>query len=107
MGRTNGGRKDCFEKARVVNGWTKKATQVSIVQCLTNLREPVAMPAVHLVAPGLTRWIKADPSRMWVMGITLLAWGTRTCPRFSRRRKVGMTTTAAFATLTLCRRLLT
>ena len=72
-----------------------------VIQCLANLHEPVAIPAIHMIAPGLTGWIKADPSRIWVMGTTLLARGKRTCPCFSGRRIVGMKSNVALHTFTL------
>src|SRR6266487_1076458 len=74
-----------------------------IVQCLANLHEPVTIPAVHFVAPSLSGWIEADPSRMWMMGTTLLAWGIWACPSFSSRRFVGMKNTTTFTLLNLWR----
>ena len=73
----------------------------AVVQRLANLHEPVAIPAVHLVAPGLTGRIKANRTRMWMMRTTLLAWGIWACPSFSSRRIVGMKSTITFTLLNL------
>src|SRR5260370_24070269 len=56
-----------------------------VTQRFTDFHKPVTIPAIQLVAPCLTGWIKADPSCIGVVGTTRLVSCRGTCLLFLRK----------------------
>src|SRR5436309_1190100 len=52
--------------------------ELPVTQRFTDLHQPVTTPAIHLVAPCLTGWIKAYPLCIWVAQTTRLISGRGT-----------------------------